>query len=273
MQLQFREMMELAAHGPETYVGAGPRYPWDGLYGGQIVAQALCAAYLTMKPHYLPHSLHAYFLRMGDADEPVRFEVERLRDGHSFIARQVVARQSTGAILDMSASFQAKGTATMDVQLAPLPEVPAPEEGKEVSWSPLFELRLVQGSYQGMGAGEGGEQRSACSWFRVLEDLGDEPAVHAAALAYASDSGPAWLVGALHEAHCSPDAAWRPVSLDHAIWFHRPFRADEWLLFQAATSSLHDSRGLTLGQIFSRDGALVASVAQEVFLRRPRPAD
>jgi len=260
--------MELAAHGPDTHVGAGPRYPWDGLYGGQIVAQALGAAYLTLKPQFVPHSLHAYFLRMGDADEPVRFEVERLRDGRTFVARQVVARQSMGAILNMSASFQAEGPSAMDVQLAEPPVVAAPDDGKEVSWSPLFELRLVQGSYQGLGDG----QQSACSWFRVLEDLGDEPTVHAAALAYASDSGPTWLAGALHEAQCTPDETWRPVSLDHAIWFHRPFRADEWLLFQASTNSLHDSRGLTHGHIFSRDGALVATVAQEVFLRRPRPA-
>jgi acyl-CoA thioesterase-2 len=267
MQLQFRAMMELSAHGPDTYVGAGPRYPWDGLYGGQIVAQALAAAALTVKPAFLPHSLHAYFLRMGDADEPVRFEVERLRDGGTFAARQVVARQSTGAILNMSASFQVEGPPTMDIQLAEPPGVASPEDGQEVSWSPLFELRLVRGSYQGVGDG----QQAASSWFRVLEDLGDQPSQHCAALAYTSDSGPAWLAGALHEAQCNPEQAWRPVSLDHAIWFHRPFRADEWLLFQAATSSLYDSRGLTQGRVFSRDGALVATVSQEVFLRRPRP--
>ncbi len=258
--------MELAAHGPDTYVGAGPRYPWDGLYGGQIVAQALRAAQLTVKTGYLPHSLHANFLRMGDADEPVRYEVERLRDGSSFYARQVVARQSPGAILNMSASFQVESTPTMDVQLAQMPEVAAPEEGKEVSWSPLFELRLAPGAPPG-GAGQ---QHSACSWFRVLEDLGDEPVAHAAALAYASDSGPAWLVSGLHEIACAPGTAWRPVSLDHGIWFHRPFRADAWLLLQASTASLHNSSGLATGRIFSEGGALVASVAQEVFLRRPR---
>jgi acyl-CoA thioesterase-2 len=127
-------------------------------------------------------------------------------------------------------------------------------------------MRLVDGSFQ--GAGEG--LQWACSWFRILEDLGSEPSMHAAALAYASDSGPAWLAGALHEVQCSPVQAWRAVSLDHAIWFHRPFRADEWLLFEASSSSLRDSRGLTQGRIFSEEGALVASVAQEAFLRRPR---
>jgi acyl-CoA thioesterase-2 len=177
-----------------------------------------------------------------------------------------VARQSTGAILNMSASFQDVGSFTMDVQLAEPPQVAGPEAGKEVSWSQLFEMRLVDGSFQGAGEGT----QSACSWFRILEDLGPEPSMHAAALAYASDSGPAWLAGALHEVQCSPERAWRPVSLDHAIWFHRPFRADEWLLFDAASTSLRDSRSLTQGRVFSPKGALVATVAQEVFLRRPR---
>ena len=133
-----------------------------------------------------------------------------------------------------------------------------------------------------MGAGQPDDHRlggsldraeglqKACSWFRVLEDLGDGQALHAAALAYASDSGPAWVVAALHARACAPAQAWRPVSLDHAIWFHRPFRADDWLLFETSSGSLYDSRGLTQGRVFSRDGTLVATVAQEVFLRRPR---
>jgi acyl-CoA thioesterase II len=262
--MPFQAMMELAAHGPDTYVGHGPRYPWEGLYGGQVVAQALQAAALTVEPGFRPHSLHANFLRLGDPDEPVRYEVERLRNGNTFFSRQVVARQSTGAILNMSASFKADGAPTMDVQLAQLPEVPAPEDGKEVSWGPLFELRLVHGPERA------GDQLSACSWFRVLEDLGDEPVAHAAALAYVSDSGPAWLVAALHEEACSPGETWRPVSLDHAVWFHRSFRADRWLLLQASTGSLYNSIGLARGRVFSAEGRLVASVAQEVLLRRPR---
>jgi acyl-CoA thioesterase II len=291
VNLPFGAMMELEAHGPDTYVGTGPTYPWEGLYGGQIVAQALRSAELTVKPGHVPHSLHAYFLRVGDAEEPVRFEVERLRDGRTFVARQVVARQSTGAILNMSASFQAQGAPTMDIQLAGVPAVGQPEDAKDVSWSPLFELRLVQGTDAGgtdaggtgwggsvAGGNTGGPPRagqedlhSSCSWIKWAADLGEEQAIHAAALAYASDSGPAWIAESLHAAQGSPAAPWRPVSLDHAIWFHRPFRCDRWLLVEASTGSLHQSRGLTQGRVFSRDGALVASVAQEVFLRRPRP--
>jgi acyl-CoA thioesterase II len=268
MKISFGAMMDLEAHGPDTYVGAGPTYPWEGLYGGQIVAQALRSAELTVKPGHVPHSLHAYFVRVGDAEEPVRFEVERLRDGRTFVARQVVARQSTGAILNMSASFQAKGAPTMDVQLARLPAAGRPGDAKDISWSPLFELRLVDDGEADRGGGK--ELETSYSWVKWTEDLGAEQAVHAAALAYASDSGPAWTAERLHAAESSPVAPWRPVSLDHAIWFHRPFRCDEWLLFEISTGSLHDSRGLTQGRVFSRDGALVASVAQEVFLRRPR---
>lgn len=305
----FAPILELVPHGPDTYVGAARRYPFEGLYGGQVVAQALRAAGLTVKAGYAPHSLHAYFLRMGDPSEPVRFEVERLRDGRSFLARQVVARQSTGAILNMSASFQAAGGGAhgpvggchemsgqghaVDVQFAGLPDVVPPEEGEDLSWGPVFDLRLVQGRYgatgrwlpargtrAGVGAGEAGVVEGgpgaggpSCSWLKMRERLPADPSVHAAALAYESDSGPAWVIGALHEESCRPEVPWRPVSLDHAIWFHRPFRADDWLLFCASATSLNASRGLANGRVFSTEGLLVASVAQEVLLRRPRPAE
>ncbi|MHB1497521.1 MAG: acyl-CoA thioesterase [Acidimicrobiales bacterium] len=281
----------LEPHGPDTYVGGGPQYPFTGLYGGQVVAQALQAAQLSVKAGYAPHSLHAYFIRMGDPAEPVRFEVQRLRDGHSFIAREVVARQSAGAILNMSASFQAvideanewgsvprKDVASpppppTDIQLERPPAVGGPDDGKDASWSPLFEMRVVQGSYGeawGRAPGQSSPATPAWSWMRVTEQLPDEAAAHAAALAYESDSGPAWVVDALHEAIVSPGHPWRPISLDHAMWFHRPFRADEWLLLSTSAASLRASRGLAVGQVWSPDGVLVASVSQEVLLRRPR---
>src|SRR4051794_41191553 len=104
--MDVHELFTLASHGPDTYVGAGPQYPWGGLYGGQIVAQALRAAAATVDPLFRVHSLHAYFIRRGDADEPIRFEVDRLRNGRSFATRHVVARQATGAILPLPAPFQ-----------------------------------------------------------------------------------------------------------------------------------------------------------------------
>jgi len=283
----FAPLLELVPHGPDTYVGASRSYPFEGLYGGHVVAQALRAAELTVKEGFTPHSLHAYFLRMGDASEPVRFEVERLRDGKSFLARQVVARQSSGAILNMSASFQTSSAPPVpaaDVQLSKPPSVAGPEHGADLAWSPLFELRLVQGRFghtgrwltpdagEGPRAAPGGTQGPSCSWAKVRERLPDDPFTHAAALAYVSDTGPAWVVGALHEDRCRPELPWRPVSLDHALWFHRPFRADEWLLFSASAYSIAASRGLASVQVFSREGALVASAAQEVLLRRPASA-
>jgi acyl-CoA thioesterase-2 len=233
------------------------------------VAQALRAAQLTLRQDWCTHSLHAYFIRAGDPDEPVRFEVERLRDGRSFAARQVVARQSGGAILNMSASFQATAAPSMDVQLARAPDVPLPEAGHDVSWGALLELRLVEGASSQQTDGEQAGAKHLTTWFRVTEELGNDPVLHAAALAFASDSGPAWIAAALHQTACSPARPWRPLSLDHAVWFHRPFDANEWLLLDASVTSLYNSRGLTESVIFSRTGSLVASVAQEVLLRKP----
>src|SRR5580704_15061342 len=118
-------MMQLAVQEPDRLIGTGPRYPWGGLYGGQIVAQSLRAAALTVEPGFRVHSLHAFFIRRGDHEEPIRFEVERLRNGRSFVTRAVVARQSTGAIFNMSASFQVAEEAT-DVQAAEAPSVVGP---------------------------------------------------------------------------------------------------------------------------------------------------
>src|SRR5215468_6530141 len=128
-------LFELEAHGPDTYVGVGPRYPWGGLYGGQIVAQALRAAALTVDEELAPHSLRAYFIRRGDHDEPIRFEVDRIRNGRSFCTRRVVARQAIGAILNLEASFQLP-EATADLQPVHMDRaLPAPDEGASDAWS------------------------------------------------------------------------------------------------------------------------------------------
>src|SRR5512135_2482654 len=133
----FRSMMALEPHGPDTFVATGPRYPWGGLYGGQIIAQALRAASLTVDPAYQLHSLHAYFIRLGDAAEPIRLEVDRIRNGRSFLTRRVVARQSVGAILNMSSSFHMAEEGA-EVQTEDMPCVPPPEELAHNSWSPLI---------------------------------------------------------------------------------------------------------------------------------------
>ena len=256
--VEFSTMMALEAHGADTFVGVGPRYPWGGLYGGQIVAQALRAAALTVDDGYRVHSLHAFFIRRGDHNEPIRFEVERLRNGRSFVTRAVVARQSTGAILNMSASFQVDEEAT-DVQAAVPPAVAPPEEVPADSWTPMLDRRRLTG----LGSG-----RSA-AWLRLVEPIGED-ILHACALAYLSDDMPTEAVVALHpDARGSTEDSWLSASLDHAIWFHRPARADAWQLHEFRCHGLLSSRGLAVGQVFSGESH-VATVAQEVLLRPRR---
>lgn len=275
-------MMSLEQHGTDTYVGTGPAYPWGGLYGGQIVAQALRAAGHTVDPVFRPHSLHAYFIRPGDHTEPIRFEVDRLRNGRSFVTRQVVARQSNGAILTMISSFQV-AEESPDVQAVAMPGVPAPDELADDTWSPFFDRRSVPDPAEG----------HAMAWLRVNDPLGDDAVLHACALAYASDDIPIEPVRELHPRHTpwSSDGSVRPedtedgdvrpedtehvssISLDHAVWFHRPFRADDWHLEVLEGAGIGSSRGLGRGSFFAPDGTHIASVAQEGLVRlvRPRP--
>src|SRR6267378_4257178 len=159
--MDFATMMNLESHGPDTFVGIGPQYPWGGLYGGQIVAQALRAATLTVEPQFRVHSLHAYFIRRGDHEEPIRFEVDRIRNGRSFVTRSVVARQSIGAILNMSASFQIDEPAP-DMQIAEPPPAPRAEELAGQLWMQMYERRFA--------ATESGR---AIAWLRLLDEVGD----------------------------------------------------------------------------------------------------
>ena len=141
--MELSRLFELEPHGPDTFVGIGPRYPWGGLFGGQIVAQALRAAAATVDADQQVHSLRAYFIRRGDHTEPIRFEVDRIRNGRSFSTRRVVARQAIGAILNLEASFQAP-EATADVQPVPMDlGVPGPDELTSDAWSDAFDRRTV----------------------------------------------------------------------------------------------------------------------------------
>ena len=259
--MDFVTLMALEPHGPDTFVGAGPSYPWGGLYGGQIVAQGLRAAGLTVDPGYLVHSLHAYFIRRGDAAEPIRFEVDRVRNGRSFVTRNVIARQAVGAILSMSASFQVDEAGPV-VQTAEMPAVAPPEEGVDDSWSPMFDRRFVPG---------GRRPGRAQAWLRMLEDVGDDPFLQAGALTFLSDDLPTDAVVTLHPEDVSREAfesgEFWSASLDHAIWFHRPLRAEDWHLHDFTSHGYLGSRGLSLGHILTTDGTHVATVAQEVLFR------
>lgn len=259
----FRNMMALEPHGPDTFVATGPQYPWGGLYGGQIIAQALRAASLTVDPSFALHSLHAYFIRLGDAKEPIRLEVDRIRNGRSFLTRRVVARQSVGAILNMSASFQLEEPGA-EVQAEIPPPVAGPDGLQNDSWTPLLERRFLP---EDIALGRVG------AWLRLDEPIGDDPLLNACALAYLSDDLPTDAVVARH-----PDRAPRGsgerrfwnASLDHAIWFHRPVRANDWHLHDFTCHGIVGTRGLSIGSIFDRDGRHVATVSQEVLIRPRR---
>ncbi|MET0387467.1 MAG: acyl-CoA thioesterase domain-containing protein [Polyangiales bacterium] len=258
--MKLGDLLKLEPHGPDTWVGAGPSYPWGGLYGGQIVAQALRAAAHTVPEAFAVHSLHAYFIRRGDASAPIRFEVDRIRDGRSYYTRRVVARQSTGAILNMSASF-ALHEVGPETQTQELPEAPAPDTLAPTSWSPIFDRRNVPPTPN--------SPRGA-AWFRILNEVGVSPVHHACALAYASDDLPMAAVIAIHPERPVEPQDFFVTSLDHAIWFHRPLRAEDWHLYDYAVHQFRENRALTLGHIFSTAGVHIATVAQELLVRRHR---
>jgi len=259
----FKTLMALEPHGPDVFVGIGPAYPWGRVYGGQVVAQALHAASATVDADHRVHSLHAYFIRGGDYEEPIRFEVDRIRNGRSFITRRVVARQSMGPILNLSASFQIREEQA-DVQECVMPMGFAePEDLPADDWGPILERRSIptQGA------------RSA-GWVRVAGDVGDDEIAQACALAYTSDEMPTDAASQSHPLHAkltedpgSYGEVFVGASLDHSIWFHRPGRHDDWVPHDFQGYGVVGARGLTIGQIYSRSGVHLATVAQEILIR------
>ena len=270
--MDLRSILDLRAEDVDAFVGVGPRYPWGGLYGGQIVAQALRAAALTVDSELYVHSLRAYFIRRGDHAEPVRYEVDRIRDGRSFCTRRVVALQEVGAILNLEASFQ-RPEESEDVRpIAPPADLPDPEELVSDSWSPVFQRAFIPPEYTPASGREGTGR--AVAWMRVSQDLTDDAIEHAGGLAYLSDDLPTDAVVRAHPVRSESTEVLHKVlftaSLDHTIWFHRPFRADEWQLHDFSCHSFVGGRGLSLGHVFSRDGTHLATIAQEVLLRDTR---
>ncbi len=260
--------------------GRGPVEGWQRVFGGQVIGQALVAATRTVAPDRKAHSLHAYFLRPGDPAVPIIYEVDRIRDGKSFVTRRVVAIQHGHAIFSMSASFQIEEEG-LDHQMQ-APAVPAPEtlisedelkrmymesasEPMKAYWrrERPIELRPVSlRHYMGRDKLEPVQH----VWFRATGALPEEPAIHKYVLAYASDM--LLLDTSLYPHGRSLfDRDLQVASLDHALWFHRPFRADDWLLYSQDSPSASGARGFTRGAIYSRDGMHVASVAQEGLIR------
>ena len=254
------------------------------VFGGQVLGQALSAAQATMDvsagTHRDAHSLHAYFLRAGDIEAPIVYNVDRTRDGGSFSVRRVTAIQHGQPIFFLAASFQQHEEGA-EHQLT-MPEVPKPEDLHEAPSLPPEELAKLPGKVQRWLARRGPFEfrhvypRDELNppkrppfqqvWFRLSEKVGDAPELHRALLAYASDFH---LLGTATFPHgisyYQPNV--QMASLDHALWFHRAFRADDWLLYSIDSPSAQGARGLARGQVFDRQGRLVASTAQEGLIR------
>ncbi len=239
----------------------GPR---EALFGGQVAAHAVRAAAHTVDADHHPHSLHGYFLRPGRDDAPTILQVDRIRDGRSFTTRNVDALQEGEAIFTLSASFH-KDEPGGDVHAAMPAGVPTPDEllarGQQPHdhWGPGTPFERLEVPAEDFGDGP-----RRMMWVRTRGRLPDDRDLHAAVLTFISDMGP---VGAVRRALGEFDRHGTGASLDHSVWFHRPLRPDRWLLFDVTSPSAAGARGLALGAIYSADGALGASIAQEALVR------
>lgn len=254
---------------------------WGTVFGGQVLGQALSAAVQTVPAERDVHSLQAYFLRPGDVRKPIVYEVDRIRDGTSFTTRRVVAVQSGHAIFNLAASFQRRegGFEHQD----PMPDVPAPESlrteqehiadhaqhlpallrERALAERP-FEVRPVDPPGNPFEPVAGPPLRR--TWLRTTARLSDDPALHRYLLAYASDYS-FLTTSLLPHAVTWLTPGMQVASLDHVMWFHQPFRVDEWLLHVMDSPKAHGARGLVRGAVYTKDGRLVASTAQEGLIR------
>ena len=274
------DVLDIKALSKTEFVGRTQWMPHGRVFGGQVLAQALIAAMRTMVDGRAPHSLHSYFLRPGDINKEIAFSVEILRDGRSFSARRVHALQDGQPIFSMIASFQDPDAGLEHQSLMPQGVTP-PEQLPSAAdllsafdhpatnyWSKArpFDLRHASEPVYLQPAKQ--QLAEQLIWFKALSELPDDPQLQAAALAYASDYS---ILESILRRHglswAHPGLA--SASLDHAMWFHRPARVDQWLLYAQESPSAQNGRGLSLGKIFDRDGKLIASVAQEGMVRIP----
>jgi acyl-CoA thioesterase-2 len=273
------ELLSLEVIDTNLFRGRQPDTDRQRVFGGQVAAQALIAGVKTVDPAFHVHSLHSYFLRPGDTAVPIVYDVEQLRDGRSFATRRVVARQHGRPIFFLTANFQReeRGFEHQDA----MPDVAPPEEGLDFAelarsrggpenesfareWAAL-DVRYLGNSRRGLPEDPDHPARARL-WIRVNGQLSDDPLEHLATFTYASDMT---LLGATlvpHGVNISTTGL-QPASLDHAVWFHRPFRADEWWLYDQYSPSASGARGLALARVFTQDGRLVATVAQEGLIR------
>ena len=277
------DLLDLEDIEVNVFRGRSPDDQRQRVFGGQVAGQALVAAGRTVDPERAVHSLHAYFLRPGDPAVPILYDVDRIRDGRSFATRRVVAIQHGHAIFNLAASFSLPGDG-YDHQL-PMPPAPPPE-GLPSFAERMAPFREELGDWYTRPrpidmrhVGEpphvagGGDPRPPCQqvWIRADGTLPDDALLHACVVTYASDMT---LLDSILLAHGTSwlDPGLKGASLDHAMWFHRPFRADEWLLYDQESPSAFGARGVGQGRIYTREGAHAVSVVQEgLFRRRPVP--
>lgn len=274
-------VLDLSNHEARTtediFTGASQRMPHGRVYGGQVLAQAIIAAERTIPDDRVAHSMHGYFLRPGDDSAGVTFAVDRIHDGRSFATRRTQAFQAGVPIFSMIASFERESDG-LDHQATMPDGIPSPEELPDLEASanhPLtramfadrpIEMRYVNPPLHDRV--EGPRVPHQAVWVRTRRPIPDDPRLHRAVLAYLSDMS---IQESVLRAH---GIAWSQpglsvASLDHAMWWHRPARADEWMLYVQESPSARAGRGLSTGRIFTRDGVLAASVAQEIMVRVP----
>ena len=274
------QLLKLERHDENTFSGQSQDLGLGNVYGGQVLGQALSAAYQTVPPERRAHSLHAYFLRHGDVKKPIVYNVECIRDGKSFTTRRVVAIQKGSAIFNMAASFQIDEPG-FDHQ-DEMPSVPGPEGlASELELINRIADRVPATIREKLQCRHPIEVRPVnpmnhfapekreplrYNWVRAIDKMPDDPPAHQYLLAYASDYG---LMATSLYPH--GQSFWQPsmqvASLDHAMWFHRLFRMDDWLLYVMQSPNACNARGLGYGKIFNRQGLLVATVLQEGLIR------
>jgi len=274
------DLLDLEAIEVNIFRGSSPKDRWQRVFGGQVLGQALVAASRTVEDRVC-HSLHAYFIRPGDPKVPILYEVDRSRDGRSFATRRVVAIQHGEQIFNMAVSFQVPEEGLehqFDMPKVPMPEALEPEDQRRARLAHQLpesirehftrpgpmDVRPVDEDDDLLNPAKGPPYQNV--WIKAKGEMPSALSLHQCVLAYASDMtlldtcliphGISWFSGRLQSA-----------SLDHAMWFHHPFRADEWLLYSQDSPSASGGRGFNRGSLFTRDGKLVASVAQEGLIR------
>lgn len=279
---QLNELLTLEKIEENIYRGQNYQAPWGSVFGGQVLAQALHAAYQTVPEDRIAHSMHAYFILRGDLDYPIIYDVDPIRNGGSFTTRRVVAIQKGRPIFNFSASFQLEqegfdhqvlmpnvpppDNLMTDQELAKQWEGELPDSFKRFQTVRPIEFRPVERIHPFTT-----EQHQPYRhvWFKAKGKMDDNLSTHQTFLAYASDYN---LLGTalLPHRHITKFGEIQLASLDHGMWFHRKFRMDEWLLYALDSPSSSNSRGFTRGNIFTQDGKLVASVVQEGMIRKKR---